>query len=140
MKAEYWVLVALGLAIAEVLAPGTFLIFFSAGALVAAVAALVFASFVTQASAFVVATVAILLAGNSVYRRLVKGRANGIGQGPVGEPGVVETEIVNGRGKVRVRDISWLATGPDLPVGTPIVVKARQGGTLLEVGPLEVQK
>jgi membrane protein implicated in regulation of membrane protease activity len=140
MKAEYWLLVALGLAIAEVLAPGTFLIFFSVGALLTALAALVFTSFVAQASVFVLATVAILLAGNSVYRRFVKGRANGIGQGPVGEPGVVETEIVNGRGKVRVRDISWLATGPDLPVGTAIVVKGRQGGTLLEVAALDVQK
>ncbi|HKW55682.1 MAG TPA: NfeD family protein [Stellaceae bacterium] len=134
MRAEYWVLVALALTIAEILAPGTFLIFFAVGALMTAALSLAVASLPAQLGVFVVATMVALLAGSSLYRHLLgKRAASRLGQGPIGEPGIVEEAIVNGRGKVRVRDIAWLATGSDLPVGTPIVVTGRRGGTLLEV-------
>ena len=134
MRAEYWVLIALLLAIAEILAPGTFLIFFAVGALLTAALSLLVASFAAQLGMFVAATIGALFAGSSFYRHLLgKRAANRLGQGPIGEPGIVEEAIVNGRGKVRVRDIAWLATGSDLPVGTPIVVTGRRGGTLLEV-------
>jgi inner membrane protein len=134
MRAEYWVLAAIALTVAEILAPGTFLIFFAVGALITAALSLVVASLVAQLGVFVVATVVALLAGSRLYRHLLSKRAaNRLGQGPIGEPGVVEEAIVNGRGKVRVRDIAWLATGADLPAGTPIVVTGRRGGTLLEV-------
>lgn len=133
MRAEYWAVAAFGLAIAEILLPGVFLIFFAGGALVAAAVALAADSLVVQLGVFVVATLAALLAGNSVYRRYVAGKNGGqLDLSPVGEPGMVEENIVNGRGKVRVRDISWLAAGPDLPKGTPIVVVA-SSGTLLNV-------
>ena len=123
MRAEYWILAAIALIIAEVLAPGTFLIFFAAGALITAGVSLVVASLVGQLGVFVAATVVAVLAGSRLYRHLLDKRAaNRLGQGPIGEPGIVEDAIVNGRGKVRVRDIAWLATGSDLPVGTPIVV------------------
>ncbi len=134
MRAEYWVLAALLLTIAEVLAPGTFLIFFAVGALMTAALSLFVASLAAQLGLFVAATGIAVLVGNSLYRRLLSKRAaHRLGQGPIGEPGIVEEAIVNGRGKVRVRDIAWLATGADLPVGTPIVVTGRRGGTLLEV-------
>lgn len=138
MLAEYWILAALMLAIAEVLAPGIFLIFFALGALTVALAARLFGvgDIVWQLATFVAATVFVLLVGHSFYRRFLAHRAaEGIGRGPLGEPGVVEEPIVGGRGKVRVRDISWLATGPDLAKGTPIVVVGRPEGTLLEVAP-----
>jgi membrane protein implicated in regulation of membrane protease activity len=136
MRAEYWVIVALLLAVAEVLAPGAFLIFFALGALVAAAAALVFPSLAVQLGVLAAATVGALIAGNAFYRRLLSTRrANGLGRGPVGELGVVEDPIVGGRGKVRVRDISWLASGPDLPAGSPIVVVRKSGGTILVVAP-----
>jgi inner membrane protein len=138
MLAEYWLLAALMLTIAEVLAPGVFLIFFALGAVAAAVAARLFGvvDLVWQLAIFVAATILILLAGHSFYRRFIAHRAaEGIGRGPLGEPGIVEEPIVDGRGKVRVRDISWLATGPDLAKGTPIVVVGRPEGTLLEVAP-----
>ena len=138
MLAEYWVLGSLMLAIAEVVAPGIFLIFFALGALVTAIAARFFgiADIVWQLAIFVAATIAILVAGHSFYSRFLAHRAaEAIGHGPLGEPGIVEEPIVAGRGKVRVRDISWLATGPDLAKGTPIVVVGRPEGTLLEVAP-----
>ena len=134
MRAEYWVLAAIALTVAEILAPGTFLIFFAVGALMTAALSLVVASLVAQLGVFVAATIVALLAGSRLYRYLLSQRTtNRLGRGPIGEPGIVEEAIVNGRGKVRVRDIAWLATGSDLPVGTPIVVTGRRGGTLLEV-------
>lgn len=137
MRAEYWVLTALVLAIAEVLAPGTFLIFFALGALITSAFALFASQISLQLAIFVVATLVALLAGNSVYRRyLSAAKPSGLGRRPIGEQGVVEEDIIDGRGKVRVRDISWLAAGPDLPKGAPIVVTARLGGTLLKVKPL----
>jgi inner membrane protein len=136
MRSEYWVVAALILTIAEVLAPGTFLIFFAGGALVTAAAQLLVLPVTAQLAIFSVATIVLLLAGNSLYRRLLaKKRENTLGLGPIGEPGIVEQRIVNGRGKVRVRDTSWLATGPDLAKGTAIVVVQRDG-TLLQVAPL----
>ncbi|HXY98950.1 MAG TPA: NfeD family protein [Stellaceae bacterium] len=133
MRAEYWLLAALALAIAEVVNPGIFLIFFAAGAAAAAGGSLLVPGLVGQLGVFVAASVIALLAGTSLYRRLLDRRGiEALGHGPVGEPGTVEEAIVNGRGKVRVRGIAWLATGPDLPAGTAITVVGRDG-TLLEV-------
>ncbi len=133
MRAEYWVIAGLILAVAEVVAPGTFLIFFAAGAVITGLAALLIGSLVIQVLVFVVATLSIFVIGTRHYRRLLAARHPGeITRGPLGEPGIVEAAIVNGRGKVRVRDISWLAAGADLAVGTPVVVTAVKG-TLLEV-------
>jgi len=135
MRFEYWIVAALVLAIAEMVAPGTFLIFFAIGALVTAAATAFIGELAPQLGVFVAAAIVAALAGRSLYRRLLGRRqANALGQGPVGEPGLVEEAIVNGRGKVRVRDIAWLAEGPDLAAGTPIVV-VRRDGTLLKVKP-----
>jgi len=133
MRAEYWLLAALLLAIAEIIAPGTFLIFFAIGALVTAAVTVATQDLGIELGVFVAASIAAALAGHSLYRRLLGKRGkNLLGHGPVGEPGTVEEPIVNGRGKVQVRGISWLAEGPELPAGTPIVV-VRRKGTLLEV-------
>lgn len=43
--------------------------------------------------------------------------------------------IVDGRGKVRIGDTVWLASGPDLPAGRRVRVVAAHGA-LLEVAPI----
>ncbi|MFD0391040.1 NfeD family protein [Tistrella bauzanensis] len=45
---------------------------------------------------------------------------------------VVEEAIRSGRGRVRLGDGSWSATGPDLATGTPVTVVAMDG-TVLQV-------
>ena len=50
----------------------------------------------------------------------------------IGARGTVCQAFVNGRGKVRIGDTVWLADGPDLAEGTPVVV-AGVRGTRLEV-------
>ncbi|MDW8370175.1 MAG: NfeD family protein [Geminicoccaceae bacterium] len=44
--------------------------------------------------------------------------------------------ILDGRGKVRIGDTVWLASGPDLPAGRRVKIVAARG-TLLEVQPVE---
>ena len=50
----------------------------------------------------------------------------------IGAHGTVCETFVNGRGKVRVGDTVWLADGPDLAEGSPVVV-AGVRGTRLDV-------
>jgi len=132
---EYWLLLAIGLAIAEVVAPGIFLIFLALGAVVAGFSALATPDLRWQILVFVVASAAAVLLLRSLYRRLLAGKpdaASAVGRGPIGERGIVVEPIRDGRGKVKIRDTVWLAAGPDLPEGTPIVVD-RRDGTLLHV-------
>jgi len=138
VRAEYWLLLGLVLAIAEVLAPGTFMIFVALGAFGAAAAALVLDDLRWQLLVFALASGMAVLFGRELYARLARRRdeASTIGSGPVGEHGTVVDAIVDGRGKVKVRDSVWLAAGPDLAAGTRIVV-ARRDGTLLEVRALD---
>jgi inner membrane protein len=136
MSIELWLLLVFALTIAEVLAPGTFLIFLGFGALAAGLSALVGAELRLQILVFVAASVIAVLLGRALYRRILT-RGDGaseIGRGPAGEHGVVVDPIVDGRGKVKLRDTVWLAAGADLPAGTPIVV-VRRAGTLLHVKP-----
>ena len=137
MSFELWLLLAFVLTIAEIVAPGTFLFFFGIGALAAGLAVLANADLRLQVLVFVVASGLAVLFGRALYRRILARRddASGIGCGPLGEHGVVVDPIVDGRGKVRVRDTVWLAGGPDLPPGAAIIVR-RRDGTLLHVMPL----
>ena len=53
----------------------------------------------------------------------------------IGVRGVVAETIENGRGKVNFGDSIWLAKGPDLINGTPVVV-TDVNGTVVTVAPL----
>jgi len=48
----------------------------------------------------------------------------------IGQRYVLETAIVNGRGKARVGDGQWLVEGPDLPSGTTVEVIGVEGTAL----------
>src|SRR4051794_203082 len=114
MRAEYWLLAGLALAIAEVLLPGVFLIFLAAGAVAAAAAALFLDDVRLQLVVFAAASGVAVLFGRALYRRVGARRddASRLGRGPVGEHGTVVDPIVAGRGKIKVRDTVWLAAGP----------------------------
>jgi inner membrane protein len=133
-----WLVAALALAIAEIVAPGIFLIFLALGAFVTGLLAILVADLRWQLVAFALASFFAVLCGRSFYKRLLRGRdaAREIGSGPIGERGTVVDAIVGGRGKIKLRDSVWLAAGPDLPVGTKITVLRREG-TLLHVAASE---
>jgi inner membrane protein len=53
----------------------------------------------------------------------------------VGARGIVAVSIQNGRGKVKLGDTVWLAEGPNLQEGTPVMVIGMRG-TVVTVSPL----
>jgi len=89
------------------------------------------------AQALVFALLAILTC--TIYWRFIRPLAehrndqpllNRRGAKLVGQRFVIVESIVNGRGKVKVGDGSWLAEGPDLPTGSEVEVVAVNGTTL----------
>jgi membrane protein implicated in regulation of membrane protease activity len=43
----------------------------------------------------------------------------------------LEAAIVNGHGRIRLGDTLWRVSGPDLPAGTHVRVKAVENGQLV---------
>lgn len=132
-----WWILALLLIVAELASPGYFMLWIGIAA--AAVGALLWLvpgmSFLVQTLAFVL----LALVSCWCYWRFVRPFAEGPSDQPllnrraeqfVGKRYVLDTAIVNGRGKVRIGDSPWLAEGPDLPAGTAVEVVAVEGTTL----------
>ena len=57
-------------------------------------------------------------------------KLNRRGEQHIGRRYVLETAIVQGRGKARVGDTQWLVEGPELPAGAMVEVIAVDGTTL----------
>lgn len=134
-----WLSIGLLLCIAEMIVPGVFLMWLGIAALLTGlVVFLVPIPLAAQLAVFAVLAVA------SVY---IGRRWSASGEIPsddpmlndrlarlVGEPVVVEDPIVGGRGRVRVGDSVWPATGADAPAGTRLTVTGASGG-VLQVAP-----
>src|SRR3546814_3872011 len=132
-----WLILAVGLGIAELLAPGVFLIFLAIAAAITGVATLVLADLspVAQLASFGVWTAVAVLIGKRWYRDypvessdpLLNDRAARL----IGDIVVVTDAIENGAGRVRVGDGTWPAHGPDMPAGTQVRVTGIESGALL---------
>ena len=139
--AAAWLALALVLGIAELLVPGVFLVFVAVAAAItgAIVLALPEAPLAAQLGAFAAWSAVAVLVGRRWYAEspvaTTDPRLNDRAARLIGEMVVVEQAIVDGRGRVRVGDGSWPATGPDLPVGGRARIIAIDGG-ILRVEPL----
>jgi inner membrane protein len=135
-----WIVAAGALALAEMALPGAYLMWIALGAAVTAVAAGATGMILEgQLAVFAIATSVSCLGGYFVYRALVPGidrngdaPLNAPRRSMIGAHGTVCETFVNGCGKVRVGDTVWLADGPDLAEGSPVVV-AGVRGTRLDV-------
>ena len=134
----HWWILGLMLGVVELLAPGTFFLWFGLAAGVTGLILLVLPGldWHYQLLAFAVLAVAAVIAGRSVMRRQNRRRApnslNRRGEQYVGRVFTVEQAIVNGRGSIRVDDSIWRAEGPDTATGESVrVVKA--GSSVLRV-------
>lgn len=139
-----WWSLALLLAGAEVLMPGYFLLWIGIGA--AATGCLVFLlpqlGILAQAASFTMLAFLSCVA----YWRLLRPRLqrneqidttlNRRGASLVGRHLVLTEAIREGRGRARVDDGVWLATGPDLPAGSEVEVISAEG-VLLKVRSVE---
>ena len=138
-----WFLIALLLGILELCLPGIFMIWLALAALPTALLTYLFGfDPVWQIGIFAAFTLCSLLLGNMVMARV---RAQGDpeqqglnqrGKRLIGETLVVSEAISDGRGRVREGDGSWLALGPDAPIGTKVRVVAVVGSGL-KVIPLQ---
>jgi membrane protein implicated in regulation of membrane protease activity len=128
-----WAVLAVVVGLLELQVPGGYLIWIALGAaLTAAFSALHPALVEIQLATFAAAASVSCVAGYFVYRRTDHRQPDAMplndrALSMVGARGVVCAGIVNGEGKVRLGDSIWIAEGPGLAEGTPIVVKAVRG-------------
>ena len=133
-----WAAAAALVAVAELHAPGSYLVWIALGGAVTAatVAAGGVASLEQQVGCFVVASAASCVLGWFVYRALPgrRGTESTLNQRSsqlIGATAIVSEPFVNGEGKVRLGDSLWLAKGPALPTGAAAVVIAVEGTRLV---------
>jgi membrane protein implicated in regulation of membrane protease activity len=132
--------VALLLIAAEVIMPGYFLLWvgLAAGALGVVMWGVPTLGILTQAVLFVALSFISCFLYLKVVRpnELRRGEGKGDrhlnrrGEQLIGHRYVLDSAIVNGRGKARVGDSLWLVEGPDLPAGTAIEVVGVEGSLL----------
>ena len=132
-----WWIIALVLLIAELLAPGFFMIWISLAAALVGLVVLLLPSLglLGQALLFVVLALASCYGYWGYVRPHMDRRSdqpllNRRGEQLIGQRYVLDSAIVNGRGKARVGDSLWLVEGPDLPAGSTVEVLGVAGTTL----------
>ncbi|MFS2111831.1 NfeD family protein [Sphingomonas sp. Sphisp140] len=131
-----WLILAAVLAIAELLAPGIFLVFIAAGAAVTGVVTLLVPAFdlVFEVFLFAAASAAAVAVGRRWYRQnpvpsadpLLNDRVARL----IGQVVTVVEPITAGRGRVKVGDGEWPASGPDTPAGAHVRITGARGGSL----------
>jgi inner membrane protein len=131
-----WGVAAAVIGLAELHVPGSYLIWIAIGAAcTAAVAAVAELALPGELGTFIAASIVSCTAGYFVYRRFApRDDATPLNQRNrlmIGAKGVVCAAFTNGHGKVRLGDSVWLAEGPDLSEGTPVIVKSMRGTALI---------
>jgi inner membrane protein len=140
MQPWFWGTLALLVAIIEVILPGFYLIWIAIGALITEIAVLLVPldSLESQLAVFAAAATLSCAGGFFAYRVLdkhpVETDANRRDRQMIGTHGIVAVPLRNGTGKVRLGDTVWLAEGPDLGEGAPVVVTGVRG-TVVIVAP-----
>ena len=134
--ASGWLAAALLLGVAELIAPGFFLIFLALGAGITGFVLLALPDqpVLVQAAIFAIASAAAAAIGYRWYRRtapnadpLLNDRAARL----IGEVVTVTEPISAGSGRVKVGDGAWPARGPDAPLGAKVRVVGEHSGELL---------
>ena len=135
---QHWGWVALGvaLAIAELIAPGYFLIWLAAAALVTGlVSAAMPIGLTAEVLLFAILCALALGAAKRWFARNPGESAdpmlNDRGGQLVGQSAVVTHVIEGGTGRVRNGDTEWLARGPDSPPGTRMRITGSDGTVLI---------
>ncbi|WJR65589.1 NfeD family protein [Neorhizobium sp. CSC1952] len=134
-----WWILGLILLAAELAAPGVFLIWIGAAAIVVGALSLMFWdtgfwSWQIQFLVFAVLAIAFALAGRRFYasRKETSDEPllNRRGESLVGRTATLSEPITEGRGRIRLDDTWWSVMGPDLPAGTRVKVVASSGRDL----------
>ena len=128
-----WMVLGFVLLTLEILVPGVFLLWIGLAALVVGAVSLMFwnAGFWIW-EIQVVVFLALALVSAYSGKRIMGGRKddsdqpllNRRGDQLVGRTATLAEPITNGRGRVKIGDTMWRVSGPDLPAGTRVRVKA----------------
>lgn len=143
LRILFWYWWALGAAflVLEMLLPGVVFLFLAIGTLAAGLFLFVVPdlSIELQLLTFAVVSVVAAVGLRKTLRRLqsIDAKPNSLnarGDALIGQTIVLDSPILNGRGRVTLGDGSWSVTGPDMVKGTRVRVAAVQG-TELKVEP-----
>ena len=131
-----WLILGLVLAVAEMVVPGVFLIWFAVAALIVGLLGFVLPlSLPLEVALFAGLAVVNVLASRRWLQshpvESVDPLLNQRGQQLVGRQVVVTTAIEGGNGRVRCGDTEWLAQGPDAATGARLTVTGSTGSTLI---------
>jgi hypothetical protein len=132
---NWWILGIVLLCI-ELVAPGTFMLWFGAAAIFVGLLSLMIDwSWQAQLVTFGIASViSVGLSRVLLRRRPSEGEApflNRRADAIVGRQFELTEPIVNGRGRLSIDDSVWRIEGPDLPAGTEVAVTAAKGSRLI---------
>jgi len=136
-----WVALGVGLAVAEMLLPGYFLIWIASAALLTGLGALALSlPFAAQVPLFAVLAAVAVAGGRRWYRKnggaAVDPMMNDRGARLFGQMAQVTSTIGSGGGRVRHGDTEWLARGPATPAGESVRIVGHDG-TVLVVEPAD---
>ena len=135
--AWFWWIVAGVLLIGELMMPGVFLIWLAGAAALTGLVDLVFGlTWQMELSVFAVLSVLLVIASWNYVTKQHSPKSdqpdlNQRQTGYVGRRTSVLQAISNGAGEVKIEDVVWDVTGPDLPQGAQVVVTAVKGSTLV---------
>lgn len=131
-----WWIVAAILGIVELIVPGIFFVWLAAAAAIVGVLVLLFPiPLMAQIALFaVLSVIAVWISRRWFTRHPIASDApllNQLVRSYIGHSFTLEQAIVNGRGKLKIGDSQWLATGPDLAAGAMVRVTGEADGVLI---------
>ena len=128
-----WMVLGFALLTLEILTPGVFMLWIGLAALIVGALSLMFwnAGFWIW-EVQVVVFLALALISAFTGKKIMGGRKddsdqpllNRRGDQLIGRTATLTEPIANGRGRVKIGDTMWRVSGPDLPAGTKVRVKA----------------
>lgn len=137
----HWWIIGVGLIVAELLAPGIYLLWLGLAALVTGVIAWgVGFGWQGQVMVFAILSVASAVGGRMVYTRSAQPTdhptLNRRAAQYIGQAFTLDQPIVNGSGRIKVADTTWKVVGPDCAAGAQVRVVGADG-VVLKVEPAE---
>ncbi len=134
-----WIVLGVVLLTLEIVVPGVFLLWIGAAALVTGTLSLQLADtgfwgWQVQVLVFLALSVVAVIVGRRYFSErqsesdqpLLNRREAQL----VGRTAMLEEDIVEGRGRIRLGDTLWIVTGPDLAAGTRVRVSSAANGEL----------
>ena len=133
----HWWILAIGLVILEVLAPGVIFLWLGIGAALTGFVLLAASTIDWHIQLIIFACLSVIsgVGGRFLIKRnpleTDQPLLNQRSARHIGRTFTLEEPIENGTGKVRIGDSNWLIKGDDMPVGTLIRVMGTEGSSLI---------